>query len=69
MLKPIAIAFAVATVGLAGCTTAPAPEPVTDQNYGGKLGGSGAYVTRSTYRCPDWANVMHRGDLYCLKNR
>lgn len=70
MMKPIAIALTVATVALAGCAPATGPEPVTNQNYGGKVSaGHSGVVTRGAYRCPDWANTMHRGDLYCLKGQ
>lgn len=71
MMKPIALALTVATLALAGCAPAPGPEPISNQSYGGKYGNKGAHghnvVTRGAYRCPKWANTMHRGDMYCLK--
>lgn len=73
MKKTLAMTFAVAALGLAACAPAPGPEPITDQNYGGKVSSSagyaasGAAVTR--FRgCPSWAPNMYRGDLYCLKH-
>ena len=69
-MKPIAVALTVATVALAGCTSEPQPEPISDQDYGGKVSaGHGAVVTRGSVRCPDWASVIYRGDLYCVKSR
>ena len=70
MIQPIAAALTVATLTLAGCSETVGTVPITDQNYGGKVGAAhSGVVTRGSYRCPDWANVMHRGDLYCLKTR
>ena len=68
-MKPISIALTISALGLAACAPAPVTEPISDQNYGGKYGSSASHtVTRSSRGCPDWANVMHRGDMYCLAN-
>ena len=69
MLKPISVALVVSLAGLAGCAPSTTPDPVVEQYYDGGHSGSGSYVARSSNRCPNWANVIHRGDLYCLKNR
>lgn len=67
-MKSVAATLTVAIMALAGCSETVGTEPITNQNYGGKVGAAhGGVVTRGAYRCPDWANVMHRGDLYCLK--
>lgn len=66
-MKPISIALIATVLGLAACAPAPAPEPVTDQNYGGKYNASHT-VSRGHLACPDWASFMYRGDMYCTDN-
>ena len=66
MKKTLGMTLTVAALGLAACAPAPAPEPVTDQNYGGKFSGSSHGVVTRSRGCPDWAQKMYRGDLYCL---
>ena len=69
MNNTIATTLTVAALALTAC--APVLDPVSDQNYGGKVDAShttsGAAVTR--FRgCPEWAPKIYRGDMYCLDN-
>jgi hypothetical protein len=71
MKKTIALTLTVAALTLSACAPAPAPEPVTDQDYGGKVdsGHTGTSGVVTLFRgCPEWAPIVYRGDLYCLKN-
>lgn len=61
----------IAALTLSAC--APAPEPVSNQNYGGKVNASHSASQTTTagattrFRgCPEWAPKIYRGNMYCL---